>query len=79
MNNNVDELDPILKAIRTFDKRPSINETVEEKEKCSFQTIELESIIMEILALDISKASFKDSIPPKIIKDNCDISFLQID
>ena len=51
-----------------------INEIETNKqEKFSFQPIELESIIQEILALDTSKASPKDSIPPNIIKDNCDI------
>ena len=43
------------------------------RDNFSFQPIEFESIIQEVLALDTSKASPKDSIPPKIIKDNCDI------
>ena len=38
-----------------------------------FQPTEVESIIQEILALDSSKASPKDSIPPKKFNDNCDI------
>ena len=77
LNDNITDLDPVPKAINKYDKHPSIlkmNEIETNKqEKISFQPIELESIIQEILALDTSKASPKDSIPPKIIKDNCDI------
>ena len=77
MNDNITDLDPVHKEINKYDKHPSIlkiNEIETNKqEKFSFQPIELESIIQEILALDTSKASPKDSIPPKIIKDNCDI------
>ena len=77
LNDNITELDPVHKAIKKYDKRPSILEINEietnKQEKISFQPIELESIIQEILALDTSKASPNDSISPKIIKDNCDI------
>ena len=77
LNDNITDLDPVHKAINKYDKHPSIlkiNEVETNKqEKFSFQPIELESIIQEMLALDTSKASPKDSIPPKIIKDNCDI------
>ena len=58
-----------------YEKHPSslkINE-INEQETFYFHPTEFESIIQEILVLDTSNASPKDSIPPKIIKDNCDI------
>ena len=60
LNDNITDLDPVHKAINKYDKHPSIliiNEIETNKqEKFSFQPIELESIIQEILALDTSKA-----------------------
>ena len=55
-------------AIKKYHKHPSIT-------SFSFQPTEFESIIQEICVLDISKAAPKDSIPPKIIKDNRDIFY----
>ena len=75
-DQNINEIDPVLKAIKKYDKHPSIlkiNETMKEQQNFSFRPIEIESIIQEILQLDNTKASPKDSIPPKIIKENCDI------
>ena len=75
-NVNVNDCDPIRKAINNYKNHPSIlkiNETVDQHERFSFQFTERESIIKEILLLDVSKASPKDAIPAKIIKENCDI------
>ena len=82
INNNLltDDLnitDPILKAIRKYTNHPSILKIIEfygnEKEKFSFKHTTFETVYNEIMSLDLSKASPKDSLPARIIKDNCDI------
>ena len=76
LNLNVNDYDPILKAIDKYKNHPSIlkiNETVEQHVSFSLQLTERNSIIQEILSLDGSKASPMDAIPAKIIKENCDI------
>ena len=82
INNNLltDDLnitDPILKAIRKYTNHPSILKIIEfygnEKEKFSFKHTTFETVYNEIMSLNLSKASPKDSLPARIIKDNCDI------
>ena len=73
---NINETDPVLTAIKKYDKHPSIlkiNESLDGQQCFYLRPIEIESIMQEILLLDVCKASPKDSIPPKVIKDNYDI------
>ena len=42
-------------------------------ESFSFSHTRIEDIICEITSLDVSKATPKDSIPPKLIKENLDL------
>ena len=75
-NEDVNEIDPILKAIKKYAKHPSIlkiNETMGQESIFSFQPTISESIIYEIFSLNTSIATPKDSIPIKILKDNYDI------
>ena len=70
------KVDPITKAIKRYDELPSIKKTKEEmngdKLFC-FSRVWYQDIINEIVLLEESKATPKDSIPPKIIKENWDI------
>ena len=75
-NNNIIENDPVLKAISKYEKHPSvlkIKEANGDREHFTFLSTNLESVIKEIIALNRSKATPKDSIPTKIIKENYDI------
>lgn len=70
------ETDEIIKAIKKYQYHPSIlkiKETMGEQQLFSFGHTDFESINREILSLDKSKACPKDSIPPKIILENCDV------
>ena len=76
--NNVDDIeDPILKAIKKYQKHPSIlkiNENqLQNKENFEFKTITQESLLSEINILNAKKATQIDNIPIKIIKHNADI------
>ena len=68
--------DPVFKAINKYKDHSSvikIKETGGDNEHFSFLPTNLESVINEIFALNGSKATPKDSIPTKIIKENYDI------
>ena len=70
--NNVDDIeDPILKAIKKYQKHPSIlkiNENqLQNKESFEFKTITQESLLSEINILNAKKATQIDNIPIKII------------
>ena len=74
--DNADETDPIIKAINKYEKHPSIlkiKESFDEKDVFLFSTIEEEIIVKEIYSLNELKATPNTSIPPIIIKENCDI------
>ena len=78
LNENVNELDPVLNAINKYKNYRSvlkIKETMNQHVSFSFQLSERESIIHEIILLDVSKGSPKNAIPAKMIKENCDIFF----
>ena len=71
-----EDLNPVVKAIKKFENHPSImkiKEKIGDKSRFSFHSIDLESVISEIEALNPSVASPKDSIPAKIIKENIDM------
>ena len=69
------EMDPINKAIKKYTNHPSI---LTIKAKCwndtfTFNHITREQILEEIVLLNPNKVCPKDTIPPKIIKENSDI------
>ena len=69
-NNNIIENDPVHKAISKYEKHPSVLKIKEYNsgtEHFSFLPTNLDSVTKEILALNRSKATPKDSIPTKII------------
>ena len=71
-----DELDPIMNAIKKYEEHPSINNIKERMNgvnSFNFSHVKIQDIIKELYFLDENKAIPKDSIPPKIIKENCDI------
>ena len=73
---NVLEVDPVLKAIKKYKNHPSIlkiKEKVNPDDIFSFQSTTSELVIHEIFTLNTSKATPKDSIPTKILKENYDI------
>ena len=81
INDNVDDLDPIKRAIVKYEHHPSIlkiKEVFGNQDKFSFDHCMYEDVCDEIRSLNISKACPKTSIPPKIIKDNCDIFALKL-
>ena len=74
--HSIDEPDPILNAIKKYSEHPSrkkIREHMNKNESFSFCHTRMEDIICEITSLDVSKATPKDSIPPKLIKENLDL------
>ena len=83
LNDDSNEVDPIMKAIKKYSHHPSIlkiiefseNKTVNSKRenKFCFKPTTYGTVYNEIALLNPAKASPKDSIPAKIIKDNCDI------
>ena len=75
VNDNINDPDPINRAIVKYEHHPSIlkiKEIFGNKGKFSFVHCEYEDVCNEIRLLNISKACPKTSIPPKIIKENCD-------
>ena len=68
-------IDPILNAIKTFEKHPSILKMKELNSGCrfSFENVSIEDVKKVTLELDISKTSQLLDIPTKIIKQNADI------
>ena len=78
INDELYETDPILRAIEKYSKHPSIlkiNEVTENDNSntFAFKHVTYENVYNEINLLNSSKASPKNSIPPKILKDSCDI------
>ena len=70
-----EDSDPILNAIKTFEKQPSILKIKELNSGCRFpfENVNLEVVIKVTRELDITKASQLLEIPTKIIKQNADI------
>ena len=69
-------LDPIIKAIKTYEKHPSvlkIRETRGEDEKFSFKHTSFKKVYEVIISLNSSTASPKDTVPANIIKSNVNI------
>ena len=71
---NVIEEDQISTAIKMFENHPSINKIKEiTTSEFSFKQVSPSQVHNQIIALNLSKACPKGSIPPKIIKENHDI------
>ena len=70
-----EDSDPILNAIKTFEKHPSILKIKELSFGCrfSFENVSLEDVKKVTRELDISKTSQVLDIPTKIIEQNADI------
>ena len=71
LDENINEFDPVLNAINKYRNHPSvldIKETVDQHVTFSFQLTERESIMHEILLLDVSKASPKTLFLQKLLK-----------
>ena len=74
INIHAKEDDQILTAIKMFENHPSIIKIKETNtSEFSFSQVLPSQIYDEIIALSVSKACPKESIPPKIIKENHDI------
>ena len=68
--------DPVLNAIENFSHHTSVLKIKEARDSSdcfSFKLVTIEDICKEILALDASKATQRDDIPTKIIKNNSGI------
>ena len=73
---DINDDDPILSAIQKYESHPSIlkiKEIVYDNDRFSFKPTDLKSVIKEIFNLKDSKACPIESIPSKIVKENCDI------
>ena len=69
-------LDPVDKAIMKYDAHPSIckiREKVKIANKFEFSEVSTCHIATQIKQLNSKKASPVDSIPARILKENCDI------
>ena len=76
LNEKVSVADSVNKAIKKYETHSSIlkiKDSRGEQNSFSFHAIDLESVVQEIIMLNTSKATPKDSIPSNIIKDNYDI------
>ena len=77
LTRDLTDSDPILRAIMKYKNHPSILKIKDfgsARTECfSFKPTNFESVVQEILALNPSKASPIESIPPKILKENYDI------
>ena len=76
LNEDLDEQDPIVKAITKYENHVSIKRIKEESNNnkgFSFKTIDLKTVENEIFSLNKSKACPKNSIPPVIIQENYDL------
>ena len=81
LNENVFEIDPVRRAIKKYEHHPSIvkiKEIFGNQDIFSFEPASYNDILKEITILSISKACPKTTIPPKIIKDNCDLFSLKL-
>ena len=69
--------DPIDNILTKFANHPSIKMINEKlvKGNFTFTTVSVTEVEREIKALDTSKVSMSNSIPSKVIKQNCDILF----
>ena len=70
------KLDPVNRAIKSFEKHPSIlkiKENFDKDEIFSFEPTDLQTVMHEIMMLKTSIATPKDSILANIIKDNNDL------
>ena len=73
---SVENADPLLQSIKKYDTHPSILKIKEKLDKnipFKFSHITKEDVVKEINALKTSKATPKDTIPAKIIKEFQDI------
>ena len=70
-----EDSDPILNAIKTFEKHPSILKIKQLSSGCrfSFENVSLDDVKKVTRELDVSKASQPLDIPTKIIRQNADI------
>ena len=76
LNEDLDERDPILKAINKYESHESIIKIKaynNENDNFSFTPIEIQAISKLIRSLNKSKASPENSIPAHVIKENSDI------
>ena len=76
LKQDVCESVSVDQAIKQYEMHPSIlkiKENIGEHNNFSFHPIDMESVAREIMLLNTSKATPKDSIPPRILKDNYDI------
>ena len=71
--------DKILKAIKMFENHPSIIKINKiTTSEFSFNNVMTSQIYDEIIALSYSKACPKESIPPKVVKENHDTFTIKI-
>ena len=74
LNINTNEKDQVLRAIKMFENHPSILKIREHNEdQFCFKQVSHTQVHDEIFSLNLSKAIPKESIPPKIIKENHDL------
>ena len=72
----IEEEDPIIRAIEKYVNHPSIvkiKEMIPAISQFSFQPTDLTSVVKEIENLNESKSAPIESIPAKILKDHCNI------
>ena len=68
--------DPILAAIKKYEKHPSIikiAENIETNEVFKFSPVSCKDVVEVVKSLDISKATTSRNIPTKVFKQNFDV------
>lgn len=81
LNETWEIMDPILNAVGKYSNHPSIlkiKEAYRNTDTFSFKHTSYENVYNEIGLINPSKACPKDTIPPNLIKDNCDIFALKM-
>ena len=76
LHENVTETEPVKNAIKRYENHPSIikiKDMCRDEDNFCFKHASICDIQTEIMLLNNSKACPKDTIPPNIIKNNCDI------
>ena len=76
LDEDLDVYDPIMKAITKYNEHDSvirIKEETNNQDSFSFKPIDLITVENVITSLNKSKACLSNSIPTRIIQENCDI------
>ena len=73
LGNEVLSISQILEKYKQHPSVLKIREKMPKHKTFSFQETSIEDVVEKLSNLDVSKASPVESLPPKVLKDNCNI------